>query len=216
MSTAAQPRASFGTTKKNVPGVLFRAQTMYAAILAAVALFGSPPITMAAFLALINALAAAQQVATGTKAKGSATLRNTKRNLVWTAMESLRAYTQGLADLLSVEEAASLIEAAGLLVEETVRHSKALLTASLTATSGTVHLVANRSLLVGPGGSSKKVTFHWQMSLDGKTWTDLGWNGYTIMDATGLTLMTTYAFRVSVTVGKVAGTWSQPVSLLVH
>jgi hypothetical protein len=34
----------------------------------------------------------------------------------------------------------------------------------------------------------------------------------------GLTLLTTYSFRVSVTVGKdqVTGPWSQAVSLLVH
>jgi hypothetical protein len=215
MSTAAQPRASFATTKKNIPGVLFRAQTMYAAILENIALFASPTVTMVAFLALITALSVAQQVATGTKAKGTATLRNTKRDAVWTAMESLRTYIEGLADVLTAESAASLIQAAGLVVAATGRHQKALLTATLTATAGTVHLVAFRNMLVG-GITHKVVTFHWQISTDGKTWTDLPGTGYTTTDATGLTLMTTYAFRVSVTVGKTAGAWSQPVSLLVH
>jgi hypothetical protein len=216
MSTETQPRAGFGTTKKNVPGVLTRSQIMYNFILENVAMFASPPITMVAFLALIGALSTAQQIATGTKAKGSAAVRNTKRNAVWTAMESVRIYVQGLADSLSVEDAVSLIESAGLLVETTSRAQKALLAASLTATAGTVHLVANRSMLVGPGGTSKKVTFFWQVSLDGKTWSDLPGTGYASINATGLTLMTTYTFRVSVTVGKVTGTWSQPVSLLVH
>jgi hypothetical protein len=216
MIIEARPRASFGTTKKNVPGVLFRSQTMYNFILQNVALFASPTITMVMFLALISALSAAQLVATGTKAKGAATLRNTKRDAVWTAMENLRTYVQGMADGLTADAAASLIEAAGLVVVTISKHQKALLTATLTATPGTVHLVANRSMLVGPGGTSKKVAFHWQMSSDGKTWTDLPGTGYTSTDVTGLTLLSTYAFRVSITVGKVAGAWSQPVSLLVH
>jgi hypothetical protein len=216
MNTEARPRASFGTTKKHVPGVLFRAQTMYGFILENVAMFASPTITMVMFLALISALSAAQQVVAGTRAKGAATLRNTKRDAVWTAMESLRTYVQGMADILTADNAAALIQAAGLVVVATSTHQKALLAATLTATAGTVHLVANRSMLVGPGGTSKKVAFHWQMSIDGKTWTDLLGTGYTSTDVTGLTLMTTYAFRVSVIVGKTVGAWSQPVSLLVH
>jgi|HubBroStandDraft_6_1064221.scaffolds.fasta_scaffold1138756_1 hypothetical protein len=71
MSTQSRPRASFGTTKKNIPGVLFRSRGMYNGFTANVALLGSPTITMAAFLALITALEQAQETATETKAKGS-------------------------------------------------------------------------------------------------------------------------------------------------
>jgi hypothetical protein len=169
------------------------------------------------FLALVTALAAAHQAARETRARGSAKLRDTKRNAVWTAMESLRTYVQGLCDALNADAAASLIESAGLVVGAVAQHTKAVLTATLTATPGTVHLDANRSALVEPADRRKKATFFWQMSADGgRTWTDLRATAYTTTDVTGLALLTTYAFRVSVTVGKTEGAWSQPVSVVVH
>jgi hypothetical protein len=217
MSTSARPRATFGTAKKNVPGVLFRAKAMYDALVAAAATFVSPTILMATFLALITALADSQRDARATKAVGSTRLRNTKRDAVWTAMETLRAYVQSMADTLNAESAASLIELAGLVVAATALHAKAVLTATLTTTPGTVHLDANRTLLVGPADARKRATFFWQMSADGGlTWRDLRATPYTTTDVTGLALMSTYTFRVSVRVGKTEGAWSQAVSLVVH
>src|SRR4051794_4533968 len=101
MSTLSGPRAMFGTGKRDVPGVLFRALAMHDAMLANAATFVSPTVTMTAFLLLITTLAAAQQHVLATKATGSAALRDAKRNLVWTAMESLRTYVQGLCDVLT-------------------------------------------------------------------------------------------------------------------
>jgi hypothetical protein len=217
MNTTSRPRASFGTTKKNVPGVLSRAHAMSNAMTENAATFALPTISMGTFGALITALSVAQQSATGTRAKGSATLRNTKRDAVWTAMDSLQSYVQGLADALSAEGAASLIEAAGMLVARTPTHQKAALTATLTTTPGSVHLDANRSLLVGPEGASKKTMLNWEMSADGgKTWTGLPSTPYTTTDVAGLTLLSTYGFRVSVTVGTTPGAWSQTVSVQVH
>jgi hypothetical protein len=217
MSTVARPRASLGTQKKDVPGVQARAQAMYDGFMANAGTFGSPTVSMTVFLALITALTQAQQNATGTRAKGAATLRNTKRDALWTAMESLRAYAQGLADALNAAEAASLIESAGLLVATTRRSPKAALSATLTATPGTVHLEANASLLVGAADAHRKVTFNWEQSGDGgKTWTDLRSTPYASTDVPGLTLMSTYSFRASVTIGKDVGAWTQDVSLLVH
>jgi hypothetical protein len=216
MSAASAPRASFGVKKKKVPAVLGRAQAMYNGITTNAAMFVSPTITMVAFLALITALSVAQQAVTGTKAKGAATLRNTKRDALWTAMGILRAYVIGLADTMTAEGAASLIEAAGMLVVATGVRAKAVLAAALTTTPGVVHLEANASILVGPAGASKKVTFNWQASTDGKTWNDLRSTPYANTDVVGLALMSTYGFRVSVTIGKVTGAWSQAVSLLVH
>jgi hypothetical protein len=151
-----------------------------------------------------------QQAVTGTKARAPATLRNTKRDAVWTAMEILRAYVQGLADVMDAASAASLIEAAGLLVGAVPGHQKALLTATLTTTAGDVHLDANANAF-------RKVTFNWQWSgNNGQTWNDAHATPYANTDVLGLTLMSTYSFRVSVTIGKVTGAWSQAVSLLVH
>jgi hypothetical protein len=190
---------------------------MYSGFTENAALFAGLPITMVAFLALITALVLSQQAAMGTKAKGSATLRNTKRDAVWTAMVILRAYVQGLADVMDAASAASLIEAAGLLVGAVGGHQKALLTATLTTTPGDVHLDANASLLVGKANASRKVTFNWQWSgNNGQSWNDARATPYANTDVVGLALMSTYSFRVSVTIGKATGAWSQPVSLLVH
>jgi hypothetical protein len=219
MSTETQvtrPRATVGVTKSNSAGVLARAKAMYTAILAAIAMFPSPTISMAAFLTLIQAFETAQQTTTTTRARGTSKARNTKRNAVWTAMESLRTYVQGLADELTPDPAAALIEAAGLLVAGKRVHAKPVLQAKLTTTPGVVHLVANASILLGKT-SRKKATFHWQWSADGgKTWTSAPSTPYANTEIPGLALMTTYTFRVSVTIGKVTGEWSQPVGLLVH
>jgi hypothetical protein len=40
--------------------------------------------------------------------------------------------------------------------------------------------------------------------------------GYASTDISGLALMTEYRFRVSVTIGRDPGEWSQEVKLLVH
>jgi hypothetical protein len=216
MSTISRPRGSFGVQKKDVPGVQVRAQAMHDGITANAATFSSPTITMVVFVGLITALAEAQQNAVGTKAKGSASVRDTKRNEVWTAMDLLRAYVQSLADALNADAAASLIESAGLVVASTGGHQKAALTATLTTSPGVVHLDANAALLVGPADAAKKVTFHWAWSGDaGKTWNDVRSTPYANTDIPGLAPMSTYSFRASVTIGKITGAWSQAVSLLV-
>jgi hypothetical protein len=217
MSEASHPRAIFGTDKRNIPGVLFRSQAMRDAIVANAATFNSPTVTMVVFLGLITALAVAQQSAKATRAKGTAALRNTKRDAVWTAMESLQKYVQGLADVLSADGATALIEAAGLVVAATPKHEKALLAATLTTTPGLVHLAAHASLLAGKGNAGKKATFNWQWSGDnGKTWNSVSSTPHANTDVGGLALMGTYSFRVSATIGKVVGAWSQAVSVLVH
>jgi hypothetical protein len=81
-------------------------------------------------------------------------------------------------------------------------------------TPGLVLLIANAGLLVG--NTRKKVTFNWQWSLDGKTWTSAASTPLADTEIQNLTLGTTYMFRVSVTISKVAGAWSEnPVILLV-
>src|SRR5580704_2501183 len=190
MKSVAAPRAVFGTTKKDYPGVQARASNMVNGFTTNAAMFGTLPITLVAFAALLTAFVLAQAVVTETKAKGSATLRTTKGNALWSAMQVMQKFVQNLADTLPADTAASLIEAAGLLVGKIGTHQKAALTAVLTVTQGNVLLEANRTLLVGPD-ASKKAYFNWQWSLDGKTWT-------------------------SVTISKVTGPWSQAVSVLVH
>jgi hypothetical protein len=184
---------------------------MYAAFIAAVAMFPSPSVTMAAFLVLIQNLETLQ---TASKAgKGLAAARNAKRDLLWIAMETLRVYVQGLADELSVENAVALIQAAGLVVAQTAAHDKPILQANLVATTGLVELIANASAL---GGKNKKrISFNWQWSSDAKTWNNVP---STPLSRTTIANLAPgiYAFRVSVIIGKTVGAWSQAVSLTIH
>jgi hypothetical protein len=217
MSTSSGPRAAFGVKKQNVPGVLFRSQAMYDFITENAAMFAAPTVPMATFLGLITALSLAQQVARGTRSAGSAALRNSKRNAVWTAMESLRAYVQGLCDVLPPESGIVLIESAGLVVAGITTYQKALLTATLTTTPGVVRLTANRSLFVEPADARKNVTFNWQWSSNGgATWNDARSTPHASTAVAALTPMSTYSFRASVTIGNATFAWSQVVSLLVH
>jgi hypothetical protein len=214
MSTQAKPKATLDVRKTNIAKLLARAKLIYNAILLAIlTLFASTPITPPALLLLIEALDTAEQAA-GTKAKGLAAVRNGKRDALWTALMTLKAFVQGIADLVTPEAAIGIIEAAGMVVGRVPIRAKAILEAKLAAPgSGIVHLLCNATLLVGK--SRKKTTFGWEWSLDGKTWTNAGTTAYASTLVPGLTLGSTYWFRVSATVGKVQGEWSQSVSLLV-
>jgi hypothetical protein len=214
-SAAARPRASFGIQRAHVPRVIARARMMSDAMVAAVALFPEPTVSMAAFLVLILALEEAQH-GMGTRARGLATARNVRRDVLWTAMESLRAYVQSLADGMSAANGAALIEAAGLLVAAGTGHGKPVLQAKRTAMPGVVWVIANASILTGKP-HAKRVTFRWQWSADeGATWNDAPSTPLADTRIGGLALVVEHLFRVSVTVSRTTGPWSQPVRLLVH
>src|SRR5580700_6214091 len=148
MSKPIKPKPSFGVARPNVPGVLARAGIMGTAIGLAAALFPALPITMAAFLLLLQAAAAAQSAAE-TRARGLAALRDTKVDALWTAMLSVKTYVAGLASALDATSATSLIQAAGLLVSQAAAHVKLLLSATYVPATGVVHLSVNVSLLLG-------------------------------------------------------------------
>ena len=214
MSKQTKPKGSFGVTRLNVPGVLARATLMQTAILAALAIFTSLPISMPAFLLLIQAAATAQ-AASASKAKGLAAIRDTKIDTLWTAMQSLRTYVQGLCDATDAVSAVALIQQAGLLVSKTAKPTKLLLAATFIPATGLVHLAVNAMLLIGKL-TNKKTTFTWSWSTDGgRTWTGGITTGYTDVDIPNLP-PATYLFRVFATVGKVPGEACQPVGLTIH
>jgi hypothetical protein len=214
MSKPIKPKPSLGTSRANVPGVLARAGMMETAIVAATATFPSLPITMAAFLLLIQAAATAQSAA-ATRTNGLASLRDTKVEALWTAMLALKTYVGGLASGLDATSAASLIQAAGLLVAHRAAHTKLLLSATYVPATGTVHVSVNALLLLGKR-TSKKTTFTYSWSTDGgKTWSAGVTTGYTSLDVPSLPAAT-YLFRVLATVGKTPGNPTQAVSLTIH
>jgi hypothetical protein len=214
--SSTRPLASLGTGKRNVPAVLKRALTMHGGFTDNAAKFPNLPIQMAAFLALVTTLQESQQEATGNRTRGAVSARNSARNDLWSAMQSLQGYAQVQADVLTPDAAAALIEAAGLVVAKTGTRVKAILTAALSATPGTVRLEANRSTLVGKARAERHVTFNWSWSTDGRTWTNAASTPYAHTEIPDLALMTTYSFRVCVTVANVPEAWSQAVTLLVH
>jgi hypothetical protein len=214
VSKPLKPRATFDTERAHVPGVLKRAGIMQAAILLAIAMFPALPISMPAFLLLLQAAAAAN-LAAAMRTKGLASLRDTKVDDLWDAMHTLRTYVQGLANNLDPVSAAALIESAGLIVGKTARHLKALVAATFVPATGVVHLVVNASMLIGRV-TKKKTSFTWSWSTDGgKTWSNGITTSYTTVDVPNLG-PATYLFRVFATVGKVPGEPSQGVSLTLH
>ena len=77
-----------------------------------------------------------------------------------------------------------------------------------------MRLVAHAAMLLGKP-TTKKVTFNWSWSSDGKTWSNLPSTPYADTEIANLG-PGTYLFRVSATVGKVPGEWSQSTSLTIH
>jgi hypothetical protein len=210
--TASHPRASLDVERGNAPGVLSRAKIMYAAFLAAIATFNATPITMAAFLLLIEAVDTAQ-TASASRAKGLAAVRNTKITPLWNAMILLRVYVQGLVDQVDGAGGLALINQAGLVVGGVGGHVKMLFVAKLDTTANVVHLILNATAFLGL--TSKRVTFHWQVSSDGKTWTSLLSTPYaeTQLPSPG---PGSYQFRAAATVGKTVLDWTTPFPLTIH
>src|SRR6185437_12316811 len=195
------------------PGVLRRANVMYTAILAAIATFKATPITMAAFLLLIEAAEKAQ-TASASRAKGLAAVRNTKITPLWNAMLLLRTYVQGLVDQVDDASGLALVNQAGLVVGGVGGYVKKLFVATLDTTANVVHLVLNATAFVGP--TKKRVIFHWQVSSDGgKTWTSLPSTPYaqTELPSPG---PGSYQFRAGATVGKTVVDWTPPYPLTIH
>ena len=191
-----------------------RGHAIYNGMFGSEALFPSPTPSMAVLLPLLTAFDSAQQ-ATLTKAKGTTQTRNLTALPLITALESEVTYVQGLCDE-NPEQALRLIAAADMVAVNRPSHAKALLQSKLVpAVPGTVLLFANAKLLVN--GSKKRPTFNWQSSLDGgKTILNLPSTPHADTEVANLPLLTTVAFGVNVTLGKVTGEWSQWVTLFVH
>jgi hypothetical protein len=189
------------------------AQAIHDGMSAAVAQFPSPTPTMATLASQIQDLATAEQ-ATKTKARGTAAVRNAKAAVVVTSLESLQTYVQSLCDA-SPEQAETLITAAAMQVAARASRHKPILAAKVGPVSGGAQLFANRTVLVGR--TFKRVILNWQYSVDGgKTWVSAPSTPLASTEITGLPAMTTVSFRVSATVGKAVGDWSQAVALLVR
>jgi len=214
MTQTHRIRVALKLARNNIPALLLLAKAIYNAMLAHANLLTQPNPALALLAQQIQDLDTAHQ-ATLTRAKGTVAVRNAKRDVLVTSLESERMYVQSLCDA-NPEQAETYIGAAAMGVAKVPVHAKPILAAEPGAVPGSVKLVANATLLVGRG-VRKRVTFNWQISSDGgKTWTNVASTPLATTTIEGLTPMTTYAFRVSVTVSKAPGEWSQAVTLLVR
>jgi hypothetical protein len=194
--------------------LLSRAWAIYNAWLANAASLPTPAPTLAVFLVLLQAYDTAQNQAS-TRDKLVIQTRNAKALLVISAIGAWEAQIQGACDA-NPAEAGQLIASGGMFVRGTGKHNKPVLALVLVAGQlGTVGANANATLLTG--GSHKRPTFNWQSSGDGgKTITNGSSTPHANTTFENVALLSTLSVRVSVTLGKTTGDWSQWVSVLVH
>ncbi len=215
MSTQRKLRVVLGASKYNIPLFLVVVQAIYAAMSAATSTFPLPPVALALFLAQIEALIKAQQTVK-TKVVGAAQARNVLRDAVFTTVEALRTYVQGLCDAVSLEAAANLAVAAGMKIGGSPGHNKPILAGKLLpGLVSNVLLTANGTLLDPTKG---RKYFNWSYSIDsGKTWVSVPSTLVAHTTITGLPALTMVSFRVSITtIALPQGDWSQPIALFVH
>jgi hypothetical protein len=216
MASTHRARALAKINRNSTPSVTGRANVICTGIGAHPTLFPSPNPSLGSILAQIVAVNNAE-VTAATRAPGAAAARNVQRNLLVSLIEGTVVYVQGIADTCtSYDQAVSTIQAAGLVVAPVGKRIKALLALSQGPEPGSVVLDANARALTG--GSQRKHCFNWGYSADGgKTFIGLPSTPKAKTTLDGLTPLTTYGFRVSLTTSDgIAGAWSQVVSFLVH
>jgi hypothetical protein len=215
MATIRRARTALNIDRNNTASVMAKTKEMNAGIGGHPGLFGTPSPALAAIMAQAAVVDAAEVLA-GTKAKGTAAARNVQRSILVGMLEASCGYVQIQADNASTPaEAEATIKAAGLDVAGVASHEKAVLTATQGAVNGTVALDANATTLKAAG--RRKTFFNWQYTADGgKTFVTLPSTPKSKTLVMGLTALSTYGFRVSVTNSDgIPGEWSQIVTFLV-
>jgi hypothetical protein len=211
MLSEHRARAILKIKKQNTASVQTRAKIMVLGIGSQPTLFATVTSAAGAIQGQIPVLDKAETVAR-TRAPGSAAARNVQRKLLVGMMESAMALVQAIADAAgSVDQAVSTIQEAGLVVAMVPLHTKAILTVTQGPQAGSVVLDANATVLGASGANrGKKTCFHWQSTSDGKTYVTLPSTPTSKTSVSNLTPLTTYGFRVCVTIGASArrrGAW---------
>jgi hypothetical protein len=108
----------------------------------------------------------AAQAHTLTRTFGAAATRDYLLGIVWGDLTRLRGYVQGLADA-SPQDAAAIIESAGMDVKRSSGHGRAQFKAAKGPNPGSVSLIAQREKMAA--------SYEWQCSLDGVTYVTALW-----------------------------------------
>ena len=216
MGTMHRARAVMKINRTQTVSVTGKANAMCNGWAAHPALFANPDPAIATVQGQVVVVGNAEIVAL-TRARGSAAARDVQLGLLVGMLEKGVCYVQGLADTCpSQDQAVALILAAGLSVAAVGGHIKPILAVKQGPVAGSVILDANARALTG--GTKKKYFLNWQLSADGgKTWTSMPSTPKAKTSLDGLTPLTTYEFRVSVTNSDgTTGAWSQTFAFLVH
>jgi hypothetical protein len=205
-----------GINKKNTQQVTSKSKVMTTGIGNHPSVFVSPSPALNTIVNQTQVVETAETLARS-RVPGAAAARNAQRGILVGLLEAGVMYVQQTADACpSYDLAVSAIQAAGLTVAVVPARIKPILAATQGPTAGSVALEANATAL-GAGGR-KKTCFNWQYTGDGgKTFVNVASTPRCRTLISGLTPLTTYGFRVSVTNSDgVAGEWSPLVSFLVR
>ena len=139
--------------------------------------------------------------------KAAAPQRDVSLAVVNKDMRMLRAYVQNIADALPAPEAAVVVLSSGMKVGKKAARSKPPVQVRLGKLPGQVLLIAKA--LLG------KVSYRWQRSTDGETWTDAADTFHTTAVVEGLTRATVHYFRMRTMTTAGLSAWSPVISIVV-
>jgi hypothetical protein len=168
--------------------------------------FPSPTPSVAAVTDAINQLQVAETAALA-RTKGAVTTRNEKRAALISLLQQLRSHVQSTADA-NAENAASIIQSAGIAVKKTPVRAPRVFAAKPGAVSGSVKLTAP--------AAARRASYEWEYSTDsGKTWVAAPSTLQARTTLGGLTAGATVTFWYRAVTKHGEGDWSLPTSLLV-
>jgi hypothetical protein len=168
--------------------------------------FSSPIPSIADVASAVDELESAQ-VATLTRTRGTAEVRDEKLKVVNGLLKRLKAYVQGVADD-NPEQAGSIIESSGMNIKNKGSYAKPPFKVKPGKVKGTVRLEVR--------SAGDRASYEWAWSTDGgKTWQTRQTTQASV-DIDGLPSGMLCLFRCQVTTPKGgSGNWSETVELMV-
>jgi hypothetical protein len=193
----------------HLPGPIGLLVSVVQAILQAMtgnARFPTPTPTLATVAAALADLVKADAVAQ-TRAKGTAAARTAKRAILVQLVDALAGYVQGIADA-DAENAAVIIQSAGMAVRKTPVRVKRTFDVIQGAVTGSVRVTAPVV--------AHRASYDWQWSTDGgKTWQSAPSTMTSKTTLSGFAAGSTVSFRFRANTKAGEGDWSQTIAFLV-
>jgi hypothetical protein len=167
----------------------------------------NPPVAYALAQTHIDELVVAELGTHGGGPPGAASERDTKLLVVQSDMNQLIAYVESEANA-HPEVGVALIEGVGLYVIKAKIPPKPDLAAKYTKVPGGAKVEAK--------ARKGRTAYHWQMSTNQTTWSDLPETVVAYTEVDGLTPATIYYFRLRTVGVDGLSDWSAPISFIAH